>query len=747
MLRISALAIFFLVAGVIPALAGDVADPWTHVLIDDSRARWGDFAEPEWLRYFGLDARDLDGDGDLDLVSGRYVYRNPGGDMSGPWERLDLGANVDGMLLPDVDGDDRADVIAQALPEVIWLEAADASLRTWKTTVVGSLPPTGHVNGQGYARADLDGDGRAEVVLSAADGIHAARIPRSPASGPWAFVRVVARGTDEGFAAADMDGDGDADLVGGDGPPGDEEPTTVAWWENPGKWEADWRRHVLGETVHAVDRVVAVDLDGDGRTDVAVSEERYPGKEPDAHLWWFHAPSAAGGAFARHLLVEQYSMNSLDAGDVDGDGDVDLVTGEHKGPHLRLQVFENDGRGGFSIREIDRGKECHLGARLFDLDGDGDLDVVGHAWDDWRPLHLWRHDAGVPSTSPASFRRLTVDAAGPADPWTKIAADIDGDGRGDLVVAGRDGPLVWYHSPDWTKHAIAEGGWSTVGGAAADVDGDGDLDLIMGGTLWYENRGAGRPAAARWPAHPVADDPTHDVVTGDFDGDGRLDIATRSQSEFETKAGNRVRVWLQRAEGEWRGTDLPCPHGEGLAAADLDSDGDLDLVAGAVWLETTREPGGVRWASHAIAAWHPNAQVAVADFSGDGRPDVALSPSELAGQVYRLSWFEAPPDPRAGGWREHVLVPTQECVVHSLVAVDLDGDARPDLAYAEMHQGQDPDEVGILLNREGDWEKVILGSTGSHGLQAIDFDGDGDADLFGANWTGPHQAVELWENQ
>ncbi len=729
-----------------PSLAEDSAGPgggWAYVQVDDARSKWGDFAEPDWLRYFGIDAADLDGDGDLDIVSGRDVYRNPGGDMKA-WERFDLGANVDGMLAVDVDGDAQADVIAQALPEVVWLEAEGAGLGRWRRTVVGTLPKTGHNNGQGYGKGDLDGDGHPEVLLAAADGIYAARIPKDPNGGAWPWVRVVTRGTDEGFAVADVDGDGDADLVGGDGPPGDEEPTLVAWWANPGSLDGTWRRHVVGETAHAVDRVVAVDLDGDGRTDVAVSEERYPGEEPDANLWWFQATDDPRAPFARRHLVEQYSMNNLDAGDVDGDGDVDLVTSEHKGPHLRAQVLENDGRGAFTLREIDRGKECHLGMRLFDLDADGDLDIVGPAWDDYRYLHLWRNRS---SGGPLAFRSVTIDEAPPHDPWTKIAADIDGDGRGDLVVAGQKGPLVWYRSPEWERYEIADGGWSTVGGAAGDVDLDGDLDVVMGGTLWYENPG-GRDASVdgSWTAHLIGDDPTHDVVLGDLDGDGRIDAVTRNQSEFDTRAGDRIRIWLQGPDDGWRGVVLECPHGEGVALGDLDGDGDPDVVTGGIWFETMRGSEGVEWTKHRFTDWHPNATVAVADFSGDGRADVALAPSELAGQEYRLSWFEAPENPRARGWREHVLSEKQEAVVHSLAAADVDLDGRPDVLFAEMHQGRDPDEVGVFLNRGETWVKQLLATTGSHGLQPVDFDGDGDADVFGANWSGPHQPLELWQN-
>jgi hypothetical protein len=68
-----------------------------------------------------------------------------------------------------------------------------------------------------------------------------------------------------------------------------------------------------------------------------------------------------------------------------------------------------------------------------------------------------------------------------------------------------------------------------------------------------------------------------------------------------------------------------------------------------------------------------------------------------------------------------------------LAAADFDRDGGMDIAFAEMHQGADPDEVGVLLNRspEHPWEKVVVSTTGSHGLQVLEVDGDGDLDLLG----------------
>lgn len=363
-------------------------DRWTYVAVDSAKAMWGEFDAPEWLRYFGLAAADLNDDGFLDIVTGRNVYLNPGGDMTGAWQKLDLGRNVDANLVIDYAG--QPAILAEALPDVVLFTGADQGTDWTSSQVVAQVPATGHHNGQGYKVADVFADhGGDEVIYASLGGLF---IVDPSTETPWTVTLAGKDASDEGFSTADLDGDGDIDLISGfrteGGDP--EVPTVVVWFENPGEIREDWTRHEIGTTVFATDRVEAADLDGDGKTDVVISEERYPGLEPDASLFVYFQRDTG---WVREKVVTQYSMNNLSLPDLDQDGDVDIVTSEHKGEELNLQVWLNDGSGNFTLQPIDQGKESHLGTQPFDMDGDGDLDLISIGWDQHQYVHLWRNDA------------------------------------------------------------------------------------------------------------------------------------------------------------------------------------------------------------------------------------------------------------------------------------------------------------------------------------------------------------------
>jgi hypothetical protein len=145
---------------------------------------------------------------------------------------------------------------------------------------------------------------------------------------------------------------------------------------------------------YSADRLAVADVDGDGRAEIVVTEESWRSQERVAQFVCFDQEGRADApSWVRRTLLTAASLNSLDVADMDHDGDLDLVTCEHKGKDKRLFLLENDGKGMFTEHIIDKGKESHLGTLLFDMDRDGDLDILSIAWDDYRYLHLWRNDA------------------------------------------------------------------------------------------------------------------------------------------------------------------------------------------------------------------------------------------------------------------------------------------------------------------------------------------------------------------
>ena len=350
---------------------------------------------------------------------------------------------------------------------------------------------------------------------------------------------------------------------------------------------------------------------------------------------------------------------------------------------------------------------------------------------------------GAQPATTIPFRRCVVDPEPPSDPHVKAAGDINGDGRAEIILASsHGGPLVWYDGSS-ARHVIAtEGRWS-CDAALADMDDDGHLDVVIsqyapaGRIEWYRNPGTPDAITKPWPCQVIGDIRAHDLEIGDIDGDGTLEIATRDQN----KQGNRIVVWKRDAQGAWQHCELTCPEGEGLALGDVNRDGRLELVIGGRFYTSTGDILADPWTETVFAEWPVDAVVKAADLTGNGWPDIVLSRSE---GHHRLCWFENP-GVVGQAWVEHVIDPDVD-YAHSLMVGDLDGDGRPDVITAEMHQSAR--RRVIVYHNRGDssaWNRQVLSEAGSHNMCLADLNGDGLPELLGANWSGPRQPLETWE--
>lgn len=327
---------------------------------------------------------------------------------------------------------------------------------------------------------DMDGDGDLDVLATSLSG-DAVTLWQNEGGSPLAWTRLSVGGDFEAALyahGADVDGDGRMDVIATGGGP---DAGVVAWWRNDGGDPSGWAQQTLAQDFMGASGVVSGDFDGDGNTDVLAAAIN------DSEIAWWQNSGTDPVAWTKHTITDGFQgVQSVMAADLDGDGRLDVLGGSGPDGENRDQVawWRNEGGNppAWTKQIIAPGFTFAHWVYADDVDDDGRIDVLGMSYSG-NEVAWWRNGGG---TSP-TWTKQTIDG-GFTHALTVCTADMDGDG--DLDVLGTawtpDHEVAWWEAvgtfPDieWRKHVIADsftGAWPLI---AADLDGDGDQDVVAG---------------------------------------------------------------------------------------------------------------------------------------------------------------------------------------------------------------------------------------------------------------------------
>ena len=542
---------------------------------------------------------------------------------------------------------------------------------------------------------------------------------------------------------------------------------------------------------HRTTSVAAGDLDGDGDLDLVVGN--YSAGERNRFYLNNGTGTPFDGVSGKDLTTDTYGTYGVTLGDVDGDGDLDMVAANHSQTNrLYLNNGSADPFSGVTGADITSDAHVNYSAALGDVDGDGDLDLVTGAWDAVNRVYL--NPARVDPFEGVAGSDVSADTH---DTWTLVVGDVDADGDLDVVSGnslqrnrlylnnGTTDPFNGVAGTDLTTDAHA-----TAAVALGDMDGDEDLDLVVGNTdqpcRLYLNNGTADPFNGVSGSNITSDSyATHAVALGDVDGDNDLDVVTGNSEERNRlylnngtadpfngvtgadittddhatisvalgdmngngrldlvagNAGHRNRLYLNNGtatpfsgvSGSDITTDLHTTYS--VALGDLDGDGALDVVAGnhagpnRLYLSNgTADPFNGVAGSNLTADAHATNAVALADVDGDGDLDVLAGNENQANRLYVNNGTPAPFAGVAGA-----DVTTDAHATSAVAAQDLNGDTRVDVIAANAGQTNRL-YLNVIGQTPGLGTNITEGSHDTNSVAVGDMDGDGDLDVVAGN--------------
>ncbi|MEM7205796.1 MAG: VCBS repeat-containing protein [Planctomycetota bacterium] len=667
---------------------------------------------------------DVDGDGDLDLALAKrwpvdqiYLYTNDGRAMfADATSGLPVTPAPTLMTFGDMDGDGDPDLVcgyADSTPNQLLVNEGGGVFRT-------SPAFLGAQSTAEIELGDVDGDGDLDVVVANRGGeLNNLFLNEGRGHFVNASDRFPLHREDTTSAAlGDVDGDGDLDVAFGN--------RTLfvgvlnRLYLNDGSGGFDDGTHLLPPYLDRTNGLVLSDLDGDADLDLLVEND-----SADMLL-----RNDGTGAFVAAWRQHVYSGPAR-CGDVDGDGDQDLV--------VRRSLLLNDGTGTFTAGTVGRvppGPPA-AGVALGDLDRDGDLDIAHGSFLGFDAILL--NDGSGVFFDATAMRIVLGDASARA----VAAADLDGDSDLDLIIGNEQQPylprrnLVYFNDgsggfvsraslPPWTYEDTralvavdldqdgdvdlvegnggyyptpnyiylndgsgAFGSWISLSGgrdrtsalASTDVDGDGDPDLVVGNSganRLYRNDGALTFTEVSAAQLPVDTELTRAVAAGDVDGDGDADLLLANASQLRLYENDGRGFFVDASSARLPATPIA---GLSLALGDVDGDGDLDAFVGAVGNRLLLNDGAggfVDATSQLPADADRSAAVALADLDEDGDLDAIVAnegSSASQNRVYLNDGAATFADATA------TWLPQEDDDSQALAVGDFDGDGDLDVMF------------------------------------------------------------------
>ena len=419
---------------------------------------------------------------------------------------------------------------------------------------------------------------------------------------------------------------------------------------------------------------------------------RVPGLLASATLLLLPAAAQAQSLFDGGTYPTSGGSKHIVAGDVDDDGDEDLIVLQW----TTLFVVDNQGgaqggaqggtEGAFAIDSSIDLVGGGLFSELEDWDADGDLDVLVHGQPADGRGKIFLNQGGAQAGSPGTFL-LGPTFVHVAQGGSAHFLDADGDGDLDVFATARvSGTGVWLNDgagglvPGWTSTSNPATGGNSVKG---DVDGDGDIDVVSGtGTygssfvVWFNNGdGTFTDVLHSFPGVAWNEFWTK-LDLGDLDGDGDLDLAGGFGLYMNSGGGTFV-----------QGAPLDAANQFGRHFFDLDSDGDLDLMTpGRLFVNQGGLQGGVEGdlVRETPDAPYDSSFFDSADIDGDGDLDIV-------GARYRKLILNGAPQAVADADGDGVDDDLDNCpAVPNPGQENLDGDAAGDACDSDADGDLDP---------------------------------------------------------